>query len=82
MCKRERCEGKSKFYTPTDHVAKRVILLDDFYGSGIRNFRVLGHFDPTRMDLGVNILQVAYAKPRTASRPRQGHRAHICLARS
>ena len=35
-----------KDYTPTDHVGKRVILLDDFYGRSIRNFRVFGHFDP------------------------------------
>ena len=44
--KRELCKGKNNVYTPTDHVGKRVILLDNFYGGSVRNFRVLGHFDP------------------------------------
>ena len=59
-----------------------MVLLDDFYGRGIGNFRVLGQFHSTQMDLGVNILQAACAKSRTASRLRQGQRAHICLVRS
>ena len=74
---------KSEIYTPADHVAERMILLDDSYGRRIRNLRVFGHFDSTQMDLGVNIsLQAVCAKPRTASRLRQGQIAHVCLARS
>lgn len=31
---------------PADHVSKRVVLLHDFDGRRIRNFRILGDLNP------------------------------------